>query len=82
MGWKDIVVNGDDKTISFSGHIFKEWGHIRWLRHQLEIMEANAEKLWGNEKAVRALEIQRECASNVVRLSVIASDMDADEKKP
>lgn len=54
---KNISVNTQESTISFSGLTYANWSHIRWLRDQLSIMEMNAEALWGSED---------ECARRVI----------------
>lgn len=45
----DIRINTKEKIIIFGELFYSNWGHVRWLRNQLRIIEHNAEALWGSE---------------------------------
>lgn len=59
MANNDIAIDTEKKAIHFSGKTYTRWENIRWLRSQLQLMELNAEILWGSEAQAAALAVQK-----------------------
>lgn len=58
-----VMINQRDRQIEFLGLVFSERGHVKWLRQQLALIEANGEFLWPEDKGK---------PDNIVHLSLVS----------